>query len=105
MAFRFQAKSVFLTYPNCVETKEGLLEFLKDKLASRQPIYIVVSEELHANDTTHFHALCVLTRKLDTANNRYFDAGDAPFLSHPNIQAPRNLRDVYEYVTKGTSSL
>lgn len=46
-------------------------------------------------------SLISLQRKFRTRNERYFDLDDGRGgRFHPNIQSPRNLPDVYEYVTK-----
>lgn len=101
MAFRLQAKHLFLTYPHCLEEPQGLLDFLINKLATRNPTYILVAQEEHHNGIPHLHAFCVLSRKLDTNNPRYFDAGEEPHIIHGNYQAAGNPKATYEYVIKG----
>lgn len=96
MPFRIQAKNLFLTYPRCLETKSALIDFLKEKLYNRNVLYICVSEELHEDGVPHLHAFVSLDKKLDTQNERYFDAGDY----HPNIQKSLHPKENLEYVQK-----
>lgn len=93
---RLQAKNIFLTYPQCYGTPTDLINFLRDKLASRNPLYICVSWEQHADGNPHLHAFISLEKKLDTTNARYFDSGDY----HPNIQKSLHPKENLEYVKK-----
>ncbi len=96
MPYRFQAKNIFLTYSRCLETPQSLIDFLRDKLETRNPVYICVAEEEHEDGIPHLHAFISLSKKLDTANPRYFDAGDY----HPNIQSSNFPKENLDYVQK-----
>lgn len=93
MTFQFNAKNIFLTYPQCQVPKETLLEHLTCLLPGAQ---VVVAQELHEDGTPHLHALVKCTTAFRTRNKRYFDFSD----HHPNIQGARNVGDVHNYVTK-----
>lgn len=96
MPFRLKAKNLFLTYPQCLEEPQGLIDFLLEKLESKEPLYIVVSQEEHEDGTPHLHAFISLNKTLDTRNARFFDSGDI----HGNYQAANDPKAVYQYVIK-----
>jgi len=91
--WRFDAKSVFLTYPRCSETKESLLEFLQSKFTVEK---YIISSENHSDGGLHLHALITFVCPLRTRDNTIFDFNR----HHPNIQSPRHLKKTYEYVAK-----
>lgn len=95
-AFRIKAKNLFLTYPRCLETPLSLIEFLREKLSSRNPLYICVAEEEHEDGVPHLHAFVSLEKTLDTQNCRYFDAGDY----HGSYEGAKHPRECLDYVTK-----
>lgn len=102
---RLQAKNIFLTYPRCWEQPDWLIDFLLEKLESRNPLYICVSEELHEDGTPHLHAFISLDKKLDTTNERYFDLDTngpdgLPCIYHPNIQKSLKPKENLTYVKK-----
>jgi len=96
MVFRIKAKNLFLTYPQCLEEPQHLIDFLLEKLASKEPVYILVCQEEHEDGTPHLHAFVSLNKTLDTRNARFFDSGDI----HGNYQAANDPKAVYQYVTK-----
>ena len=92
--FRFQARNAFLTYPQANNISiETLLAFLKGLDDCEK---VVVAMEEHETEGVHYHALVQFTKKKRTRNQAYFDYEG----NHPNIQIPRNLKDVFDYVTK-----
>lgn len=91
---QLQAKYFFLTYPQANNLDlEGLHIFLKSLDHVEK---VVVSQEEHEEEGIHFHALVGFTKKIKKRNMNYFDL----FGNHPNIQSPRNLKDVFNYVVK-----
>lgn len=91
--FRFESTSAFLTYPRCTLTKEQVLDALSAKLDIK---FYRIARELHEDGTPHIHAVVKLNRQLRTRDQRYFDIDGF----HPNIQTPRSLKNVCEYVSK-----
>jgi len=93
MSFRFNSKSFFLTYPQCEAPKEELMNHL-DELSELE--WCVVSREQHEDGNYHLHAVGQFITKVNWRNPNCFD-----YLGfHPNIQSPRNLKAVIEYVCK-----
>lgn len=93
MVFRFQAINVFLTYPQCNLSKERVLELIK---LIRPVKDYCVAQEQHADGTPHIHAWFNFVTKCNTENQNYFDIEGF----HPNIQKPRSIKSVQEYITK-----
>lgn len=96
MPFDFNAKNVFLTYPQCPLSKEEVLQSLQ---AKHEVSSYTVSEEKHSDGTPHVHALIVFSKRLHTSNERYFDLG----VYHPNIKTLKTKSDVsrtHTYVIK-----
>lgn len=97
--FRFNAANVFLTYPRCDATPDDLLTHFQSKW---DIIHWCISTELHAerpdDDTPgrHLHAWFRFDRKLDLNCSTCFDFNG----SHPNIQKPRRLEKVLDYIRK-----
>lgn len=96
MPFQLNARHVFLTYPRCDITKENLLQFLTQLFPEAG---ILVGHELHADEGHHLHALISnpipIRLKGDNAMH-HFDY----LQNHPNIQSARNLKKVFDYVSK-----
>jgi hypothetical protein len=93
-SFRFNARNVFLTYPKCAADKLDLLNHFKTFKPT--VAYGIVSHELHEDGSDHLHALIGFVKKYSTRDQRSFDFRD----HHPNIQSPRVLSDVADYVRK-----
>ena len=94
-----------MTYPQSDLDNDVVADTLLDKVDSFDPLYIVVSRELHQDGNPHHHALIQLGKKPDITNAAYFDIDDVNGVSrHPNIQkAPRpnaTLTDTRNYVIK-----
>lgn len=91
--FRFNSKSVFLTYPQA----EGLsFELIAAKLKEVGFNDYVIAKENHQDGNVHFHAFAERTARFQSRDERVFDINE----KHPNIQSPRNRKDVINYVTK-----
>ena len=58
--FRIQSKSWFLTYPKLDKSKEEALALLKNKLAGKPYVGMVVCRELHEDGSPHIHAFVLL---------------------------------------------
>lgn len=100
MPFRVQYKNIFLTYAQSDLDNDALADFLVEKLDSFDPLYVVVSRELHEDGNPHHHALIQLGTKPNITNAEYFDFEGR----HPNIQrAPRTgatISQTRDYVIK-----
>lgn len=96
--FRFNAISVFLTYPQCPLSKDEILKAVDNinKVAT-----YVVARELHEDGNPHLHLFMKFERKLNFTDPNHFDVKQQGVTYHPNIQKPRNWKDVIKYVKKG----
>ncbi|QCO93519.1 replication-associated protein [Gopherus associated circular DNA virus 5] len=97
--FDLHAKHAFLTYPQCDIPAGDVLADLATICGARWS-FIAVGHELHEDGGDHLHALIAFKRKFRTRNERYFDLERGGRRFHPNLQAARDLSDVYNYVTK-----
>lgn len=97
-AYRFNAETIFLTYPQCDLTKETLLVRLHALFEIKE---YVVAEEKHADGSPHLHAFLKLCRKINRTTPDFADVDGF----HPNIQAPRSVKAVIEYVRKDANYL
>lgn len=96
MAFRLQARHLFITYPqaDAIPSAESLLQHLEGKLPPIQRY--VIGEELHQDGSTHYHAYLCLQRKSNIRNANHLD-----FMGcHPNIQSAENPSAVAAYCRK-----
>lgn len=102
-SYRFQAKSVFLTYPQCSLSKEDCLHFLNTKFVTKnvETVSYAISREKHKDEGLHLHAVFVFNKRFSTTDTSFFDlpAGGAD-VYHPNIQTPKNIKNVVDYVIK-----
>nr|QXP07702.1 MAG: replication associated protein [Arizlama virus] len=101
-AFRFNARSVFLTYPQMGGdvTREGILEKLQEAVgtlptATTINSYIVAAER-HGDGGVHYHAVLKFNRKIDIRSERSWDI----LGHHPNIQSPRSFNNTVDYCRK-----
>lgn len=91
--WRFNAATIFLTYPRCDLSRETLLEELHKIFDIKD---YVIAQELHQDGYPHLHAFLKLERKI---NKRTSDFADLLGF-HPNIAAPRSIKAVILYVEK-----
>jgi hypothetical protein len=92
--FRINAKSVFLTYPKCLLTKEELLHFFNDLRHKYK--YVIICIENHKDGTPHLHAVIKFDKKIDIKKETYFDFKGY----HPNIQTTKNINASINYIKK-----
>lgn len=91
--FNFNAKNVFLTYPQCETlTKEALYKAAIEWGC----VSGTIGEETHQDGGRHLHAVFAFDRKRHIRSERFFDVGGY----HPNIQSARNVKAVREYCEK-----
>lgn len=101
MPFRFKAKSVFLTYPQCPIPKEHALTLLRTKFGESDGTHYLIGQETHQDGSFHIHVFIERETVIDTVNERHFDLEwEDNVIFHPNITAPRNKTDVINYITK-----
>jgi len=94
--FRLQGKNFFVTWPQCNERKEAVLERAREFFGADLE-FAVVSEEDHADGTPHLHAVFALTKRRDFKNANCFDSMAN---KHGNYQLAKQLRASVGYVVK-----
>lgn len=100
MVFRFNAQRAFLTYAQCPLTPDQALAYLITNLQDVVIQQHAIGQETHQDGNFHLHAYLQFDRKFSTRNERAFDIIDEGTTYHPNIQSPRSVKAVIEYVTK-----
>lgn len=93
-SFQLNAKHVFLTYPQVGDLDHGSVLARLDELGCAEKLLGI---ERHTDGGIHFHVLARWDAPLRTRDRRLFDVEGR----HPNIQSVRDVRSVYQYVTKG----
>lgn len=88
----YNGKRFFLTYPQCTESKESLLEFLQGKAPVRS---FVIAHELHKDQGSHLHA-CVEFKEIQRRSVDWLDFKG----KHPNKQDPRKWAACQQYTKK-----
>nr|QJX74432.1 C1 [Paper mulberry leaf curling associated virus 2] len=107
-SFRFKAKNIFLTYPNCPLHKNDVSTQLKVILHHHNITYILVCEETHASGEPHVHAMVQLQKQFETRNCRFFDIYMGPLHPeqgptvryHPNIEPLHSPAASQKYLKK-----
>lgn len=107
-SFRFKAKNIFLTYPNCPLHKNDVSTQLKVILHRHNITYILVCEETHASGEPHVHAMVQLDKQFETKNCRFFDIYMGPLHPqqgptvryHPNIEPLHSPTASQKYLKK-----
>jgi len=93
-SFRFDAKNVFLTYPQSgLLTAERLRDFLVEELGAK---WFHIGRESHDDGQPHLHAYAGWDQRHRARGADHFDVDG----KHPNITIPRSVRDVRKYVGK-----
>lgn len=106
MAFRFQARAIFLTYAQCPVPKEHALTMLRTKLGEAEGTRYLIGQEKHADGNFHLHVYVERSRMIESTRANFMDlewqreGGDDVITYHPNIESPRNRSTVKTYVTK-----
>lgn len=106
MPFDIYAKHFFLTYSQ-VPTSWDLNCFsrfllLENTWLREKEHDYAIGEETHADGGKHFHVLLCFRSRTRLRNERLLDVSDdGRHVQHPNIQAARDARATYAYVTKG----
>jgi hypothetical protein len=91
--FRINAKSFFLTYPQCPLQKDELKAFLDTK---GRVTYTIIGRETHEDGHYHLHALVTYETKLNVKRETFFDFDGY----HPNTQAAKNVPALKNYISK-----
>lgn len=94
--FRLSTKNLFLTYPQCNGSREGLVALLQQKLGGWGIEWYIVAQEQHADGHNHLHAAIGLTRKCDIRNPNALDYEG----SHGNYQSARDPAATVRYCQK-----
>lgn len=94
--FELNTSQLFLTYPECNESKEDLLEALETKFGEHGIERYCIAQELHKNGMPHLHAYIKLRKAYHTRNSRDFDFNG----HHGNYQGCRSAKNVIKYCSK-----
>lgn len=88
--FKFNAKRIFLTYPQCNLEKEELLESITK---IKEPITYTIGQEKHKDGNLHLHAVFIWGDKIHTTSATFFDVkGYHPHIKTiPTVQALANF--------------
>lgn len=98
-AFRYSARSIFLTYPKCTLRKEELGLLIKEKFLSKklELSYLGVAEEKHKDGSSHLHAMALTTgKRIEARLSSFMDFQGF----HPNVSVIKNLYGAYQYLRK-----
>lgn len=100
MTFRYNAKSIFLTYSQCPLERETVLQALKDKAvpATNQLLKACIGRETHQDGNLHLHCCAWYTQPLQFSKADHFDI----LGYHPNIKDSRvgNKKKAIHYCAK-----
>lgn len=100
--FHLNTKQLFLTYPQCPETKDELLFFFQQLFSANLDKYIIAHEH-HANGDHHLHAYVKLRNAYQTRSPNCLDFYPRPPATtfyHGNYQGCRSTKRVMDYCTK-----
>jgi hypothetical protein len=95
--FQFNAKSAFLTYPQLLNVTNDRVK--EDYLVFTETLGVneyCIGLEKHTEGGIHLHCFLSWTTNFRSRNTRCFDFNG----NHPNIQNPRNRKQVIEYCRK-----
>lgn len=93
MPYRLQATHLFLTYPQCDESPQRLLEFLRDRLDVK---HFSIGRERHGDGGFHLHAYVHLGKRCNIRRADYLDFEG----HHGDYQRARAPRTSIEYTQK-----
>lgn len=91
MVFRVNARSFFLTYPQCPLAPSVVAENIPRPYQG-----VLAVREKHEDGNFHIHVLVTYGKKFDCRNERQFDVDGF----HPNITAARSVPDCEKYCKK-----
>lgn len=94
MAFRINARNLFLTYPNC-GAKQECFTFLKRRFDADLR-YLLVAQETHESGEPHLHAVVCLSRKINITGASSLDFNG----HHGDYKAARDLAASITYCKK-----
>ncbi len=92
--FHLNCKNLFLTFPQCSESKEVAMASIISKL---DPKWAIVAEESHKDGSPHLHCIVVLKKQRHFRNCKLFDTLVG---KHGDYQSARDLVKVVSYVAK-----
>jgi len=102
--FRFDTKTLYLTYSQCSLPKEEVFSQLGDILSkeNNEILEYIVAEEKHQSGDGHLHCYLTLRNQLRSRNQRLLDlVGLEEEIYHPNIQGRvKSPRRCMEYCRK-----
>ena len=95
--FRINARSVFLTYPQCDASPEDVLQKITAWGKSRKLKFAIVGAEEHKDGTPHLHAVLVFSARINVRRAAIFDAFTG---KHGHYEATRSVAMCTRYCTK-----
>ncbi len=97
--FRFNAIKTFLTYSQTKRKMdcERMLKHLEGLAGVKD---YLIAQERHKDGGYHIHAYVKFTEKLDTRSTSFFDMEYYKKTYHPNIQKPKDVHKVWNYIKK-----
>lgn len=103
-SFRFQAITLYATFPQCDTPKEKIVENLKSSRWSEKTDWWIVCNELHQDGNTHSHILIKFKAKIHERDSHFADFlsqnGAISTRKHGNYQCARDVHKVIEYIKK-----
>ncbi len=97
--FRLNTKKIFLTYSQCLLSKEYVLEELFDIFGERTE-WVIIAQEKHAEEGEHLHALVSLHSRINIRDPRKCDIKALNLTYHPKMENARNLNRSIIYICK-----
>lgn len=100
--FRFNAKSVWLTYPKCPLDPERFLEYLDEKVRCEISMCFA-KQEKHQDGSMHIHAFITFQRKVNWMGAQIFDLHEGTQNYHfhkGKTTRTRAIQGAWEYLCK-----
>lgn len=101
-SFRFQAVTLYATYPQCPTTKERVRDNVLKEFGDKLEYWIVCSEK-HEDGSDHIHLLIKFKSKIDRHTADFADClskDPSGKNYHGNYQSAKNVHDVIKYIKK-----
>ena len=97
--FRFNSQKVFLTYSQTPRrlSQKKLLSLISAKADIED---YLICQENHDDGGYHLHAYFKFANKLDKKDAKFFDISYYSKQFHPNIQKPKKIHKLWEYIKK-----
>lgn len=94
--FRFQGKSLVITFPHCQTSPQVALQRFKES-PKTSTCSIIVAQEKHADEDTHLHVFIEHPKKFNIRDASFFDFAAG---KHGNMERVKFREAAIQYVTK-----